>query len=62
MGVTKYEELPQEAKDYVEFIETFIGVKVQYIGQVFANLLSYRALADIKHSTGPKRENMIEKL
>ena len=32
MGVTKYEELPQEAKDYVEFIETFIGVKVQYIG------------------------------
>jgi len=32
MGVTNYEELPKEAKDYLEFIESFIGVKVQYIG------------------------------
>lgn len=44
MGVTKYEELPIEAKEYLEFIENFVGVKIQYIG------------------TGPKRENMIEKL
>lgn len=27
-----YEELPQEAKDYIEFIENYTGVPVKYIG------------------------------
>jgi len=32
MGVTKYEDLPREAMEYLEFIESFVGVKIQYIG------------------------------
>ncbi|KAG9246298.1 Adenylosuccinate synthetase [Calycina marina] len=31
-GITTYEELPKEAKEYLEFIESYVGVKVQYIG------------------------------
>lgn len=30
--ITKYEDLPQNAKDYVEFIEKFVGVPVKWIG------------------------------
>ncbi|TGZ85636.1 Adenylosuccinate synthetase [Ascodesmis nigricans] len=30
--LTNYSELPQEAKDYIAFIEEFIGVKINYIG------------------------------
>lgn len=29
---TTYEELPKEAKDYIEFIENYAGVPVKYIG------------------------------
>ena len=29
---TTYEELPQKAKDYIEFIENYTGIKVKYIG------------------------------
>lgn len=29
---TTYEELPQKAKDYIEFIEDYTGVNVKYIG------------------------------
>lgn len=31
-GLTKYEELPEAAKEYIAFIEEFVGVKVEYIG------------------------------
>ncbi|CEJ82710.1 Putative Adenylosuccinate synthetase [[Torrubiella] hemipterigena] len=31
-NVKTYEELPQKARDYVEYIEKFLGVKVKYIG------------------------------
>lgn len=31
-NVTKYEELPENAKKYIEFIEEYTGVKVSYIG------------------------------
>lgn len=31
-GVTTYEELPKNAKNYIEFIEQYTGVKVKYIG------------------------------
>jgi adenylosuccinate synthase len=31
-GVKTWDDLPIEAKKYVEFIETFVGVKVKYIG------------------------------
>jgi adenylosuccinate synthase len=30
--VRKYEDLPQRAQDYVNFIETFVGVRVRWIG------------------------------
>ena len=30
-GITKFEDLPKEAKDYVNFIETSLGVKIKYI-------------------------------
>ncbi|KAF3763532.1 adenylosuccinate synthase activity protein [Cryphonectria parasitica EP155] len=30
--IKTYTELPKEARDYVEFIETFIGVKIKWIG------------------------------
>lgn len=29
---TSYEQLPQQAKDYIEFIENFSGVKIDSIG------------------------------
>ena len=29
---TSYEELPQKAKDYIEFIENYTGIPVKYIG------------------------------
>lgn len=31
-NATTYEELPQKAKDYIEFIEDYTGVNVKYIG------------------------------
>lgn len=31
-GVRKWEELPEKAKEYVQFIEEYVGVKVKYIG------------------------------
>ncbi|KAI5812519.1 Adenylosuccinate synthetase [Pyronema omphalodes] len=31
-GLTEYSQLPQEAKEYIQFIEDFIGVKIDYIG------------------------------
>ena len=31
-SATTYEELPQNAKDYIEFIEDYTGVNVKYIG------------------------------
>jgi adenylosuccinate synthase len=31
-GVKKWEELPENAQKYVQFIEEFVGVKVKYIG------------------------------
>lgn len=31
-GATTFEELPKEAKDYIKFIEQFVGVPVKYIG------------------------------
>ena len=31
-GVQKWEELPEKAREYVEYIEKFVGVKVKYIG------------------------------
>ncbi|KAF2433354.1 adenylosuccinate synthetase-like protein [Tothia fuscella] len=31
-GAKRWEDLPTEARDYVEFIEKFVGVKVKYIG------------------------------
>ena len=30
--VSTYEDLPKNAKDYIEFIESFTGIKVKYIG------------------------------
>ena len=30
-GVRKYEDLPQAARDYVEFIEKSIGVHISYV-------------------------------
>jgi adenylosuccinate synthase len=30
--VTTYEELPQKCREYVEFIENFLGVKIGWIG------------------------------
>ncbi|KAL2758062.1 hypothetical protein ACRALDRAFT_1068497 [Sodiomyces alcalophilus JCM 7366] len=27
-----YDDLPQKARDYVEYIEKFVGVKIKYIG------------------------------
>jgi len=32
VGLSKYEELPENARKYIEFIEEFVGVKVKYIG------------------------------
>ena len=32
VGMTKYEQLPENARKYVEYIEKFIGVKIKYIG------------------------------
>jgi len=31
-GLTKWEELPKAAQEYVEFIERFLEVKIQYVG------------------------------
>ena len=31
-GLTDYAQLPQEAKDYIAFIEAFVGVRVAYVG------------------------------
>ena len=31
-NATTYEELPQKAKDYIDFIENYTGIKVKYIG------------------------------
>jgi adenylosuccinate synthase len=30
--VTKYEELPEKCRAYVEFIEKFLGVPIEWIG------------------------------
>lgn len=30
--VKKFEDLPQEAQDYIAFIEKYVGVKVRWIG------------------------------
>lgn len=43
-GLTNYDELPNEAKEYLRFIEKETGVPIAFI------------------STGPKRDEMIEKL
>lgn len=32
VGVKKWEELPENARKYVEYIEQFVGVKIKYIG------------------------------
>ncbi|EMC96989.1 hypothetical protein BAUCODRAFT_32733 [Baudoinia panamericana UAMH 10762] len=32
VGLTKYEQLPENARKYIEYIEEFIGVRVKYIG------------------------------
>ena len=32
VGLSRYEELPENARKYIEFIEGFVGVKVKYIG------------------------------
>ncbi|TKA77215.1 Adenylosuccinate synthetase [Friedmanniomyces simplex] len=32
VGLSKYEELPENARKYIEFIERFVGVRVKYIG------------------------------
>ena len=32
VGLKKWDELPENARKYVEFIEKFVGVKVKYIG------------------------------
>lgn len=31
-GAKTYEALPENARNYVEFIEEFVGVKISYIG------------------------------
>lgn len=31
-GLRKYEDLPENARKYVEYIEAFVGVKIKYIG------------------------------
>jgi adenylosuccinate synthase len=31
-GLKKWEDLPEKAKEYVKFIEDFVGVKIKYIG------------------------------
>ncbi len=30
--ITSFDELPRQAREYVEFIENFVGVKVRWIG------------------------------
>jgi adenylosuccinate synthase len=30
--LTEYQQLPKEAKEYISFIEEFVGVKIDYIG------------------------------
>ena len=30
-GVRKYEDLPQAARDYVEYVEKAIGVRISYV-------------------------------
>jgi adenylosuccinate synthase len=32
MGLKKWEELPENARKYVEYIEKFCGVHIKYIG------------------------------
>jgi adenylosuccinate synthase len=32
VGVTKWEDLPQAAHEYLKFIEDFVGVPIKYIG------------------------------
>ena len=31
-GMKSWEELPENAKKYIEYIDNFLGVKVKYIG------------------------------
>jgi adenylosuccinate synthase len=31
-GIKSYDDLPAEAKAYIEFIEKFIGIQVKYVG------------------------------
>ena len=31
-GCTKYEELPEKAKEYLQYIEEFVEVPIKYIG------------------------------
>jgi len=30
--VTKYEDLPENCRKYVEYIEKFVGVRIEFIG------------------------------
>ena len=32
VGLSKYEDLPENARKYIEYIEKFVGVRVKYIG------------------------------
>lgn len=32
VGLKTWDELPEKARQYVEFIEKFVGVKAKYIG------------------------------
>jgi len=32
MGVTRFDELPAQAREYVEFIEREVGVPIKWIG------------------------------
>ena len=34
-----FDDLPENARKYVQFIEVFVGIKVQYIGVGYVHLL-----------------------